>query len=192
MMKAILNAVRQQIQRAIASLVTSRVGSITSFDPNTWTAKVMLQPDNVLTGWLQISSPWVGNGWGMFPAPNIGDLVDVLYTNGDINSGVIACRSFNQNNQPLPAPSGEFWLVHKSGAFFKLLNTGALALSDSKGAAVTLNGDGTITSMASNWTHTGDVALQDNLSVGSGASGTFSTLSGAVVTVQDGIVTNIF
>jgi len=198
MMKAILNAVRQQIQRAIASLVTSRVGSITSFDPNTWTAKVMLQPDNALTGWLQISSPWVGNQCGMFAAPNIGDLVDVLYTNGDINSGVIACRSFNQNNQPLPVPAGEFWLVHKLLQSLKLTNDGKLALTDGHGATITMNGDGTITSTANSWTHTGDMTIDGNVMVDgnlgstSGASGSYSTEAGNVVTVQDGVTTNIF
>jgi phage baseplate assembly protein V len=164
MMKAILNAVRQQIQRAMASLVTSRVGSITSYDPNTFTAKVMLQPDSALTGWTQINSPWVGNGWGMFAAPNIGDQVDVLYTNGDINAGVIACRSFNQNNQPLPVPAGEFWLVHKLLQSLKLTNDGKLALTDGHGATITMNGDGTIT-VSGPTTFTSDATFQGNVQV---------------------------
>jgi hypothetical protein len=50
MMKAMLNAVRLQVQRAMASIVSSRPGSITSYDPNTMTAIVALQPDGDLTG----------------------------------------------------------------------------------------------------------------------------------------------
>lgn len=192
MMKQILNAVRLQVQRAMASIVSSRVGAITSYDPNTYTAVVQLQPDDILTGWLQVSSPWIGNGWGMFSPPNIGDLVVVEYINGDLQSGVIAGKFYNQVNLPLPAPSGEFWLFHKLGAFFKLTNDGKLTISDGHGATITMNGDGSITSAAANWQHTGNVAFKDNFTVGSGASGSFTTPTGDTVTVQDGIITNIF
>jgi phage baseplate assembly protein V len=164
MMRQILNAVRLQIQRALASQISSRFGSITSFDPNTFTARVMLQPDNILTGWLQVSCPWIGNGWGMFAPPNIGDLVDVLYTNSDIQSGVIALRSYNQVNKPLPVVSGEFWLVHAKGGFFKLTNDGKVSISDGKGATLTLNGDGTIT-VAGPTTFTSAAHFQDNVQV---------------------------
>ena len=192
MMKALLNANRLQAQRAMASVVTSRVGSITSYDPNTFTARVQLQPDSEISGWMPVSSAWIGNGWGMFAPPNIGDLVDVVYINGDLQAGTIVARFYNQQNQPIAVPSGEFWLVHKSGAFFKLLNAGGLTLSDGKGATVTLNGDGTITSAASNWIHTGNVTIDGNLAVSTGDSGSFTTPTGDVVTVQDGITTNIF
>lgn len=178
MMKQILNAVRLQVQRALASVISSRVGSVVNFDPNTFTARVMLQPDSVMTGWLQVGSPWIGNGWGMFAPPNIGDLVDVLYTNGDIQSGVISLRCFNQVNLPLPAPSGEFWLMHKSGAFFKLTNDGKLTVSDGQGATVTLNGDGTITSAANSWTHTGDVTVTGNVTVSKTLTATTDVVGG--------------
>jgi hypothetical protein len=163
MMKGILNAVRQQVQRILASYRISDVGSITSFDPNTWTAKVTLQSDGAMTGWLQLNSPWVGNQWGMFAAPSIGDLVDVLFTTGDINSGIIVSRSFNQVNQPLPVKSGEFWLVHKLLQSLKLTNDGKIAITDGHGATITMNGDGTITSAATTWNHTGNVNVTGTL-----------------------------
>jgi phage baseplate assembly protein V len=157
MMKAMLNAVRLQVQRAMANIVSSRPGSITSFDPSTMTAIVALQPDGELTGWLPVASAWVGNGWGMFAPPSIGNLVDVVFINGDINGGVIEGRFYNQQNQPIAVDSGEFWLIHESGAFFKLLNAGGLTISDGKGATITLDGNGDITSAASAWNHTGNV-----------------------------------
>lgn len=165
MMKQILNAVRLQVQRAMASIVSSRVGAITSYDPNTYTAIVQLQPDSILTGWLQVSSPWIGNGWGMFSPPNIGDLVVVEYINGDLQSGVIAGKFYNQVNLPLPAPSGEFWLFHKLGAFFKLTNDGKLTISDGHGATITLNGDGTISIVATQTTITGPLHVTGNVQV---------------------------
>jgi phage baseplate assembly protein V len=164
MMKVLLNAVRLQVQRAMSSIVTSRPGSIKSFDPNTMTAVVELQPDGDLTGWLPVASAWIGNGWGMFAPPNIDDLVDVVFINGDINAGVIEGRFYNQQNKPLAVQSGEFWLVHESGAFFKLLNSGALTISDGQGATVTLDGSGNIASKGA-WTHNGTMHITDNVQV---------------------------
>jgi phage baseplate assembly protein V len=178
MMKQILNAVRLQVQRAMASIVSSRVGAITSYDPNTFTAVVQLQPDNILTGWLQVSSPWIGNGWGMFSPPNIGDLVVVEYINGDLQSGVIAGKFYNQVNLPKPVPSGEFWLFHKLGAFFKLTNDGKLSVSDGHGATVTLNGDGTISIVATQTTITGPLHVTGNVQVDQTLTATTDVIGG--------------
>lgn len=178
MMKQIMNAVRLQVQRAMASIVSSRVGSITSYDPNTYTVVVQLQPDDIITGWLPIASPWIGNGWGMFAAPNIGDMVAVEYINGDLQSGMIVGRYYNQQSRPLPVPSGEFWLVHKLLQSIKLTNDGKLAITDGHGATVTLNGDGTITSAANSWTHTGDLAVTGNVNVSKTLTATTDVVGG--------------
>ena len=130
MMKALLNAVRLQVQRAMASIVTGRIGSITSYDQSTFTAIVKLQRDGDLTGWLPVASAWIGNQWGMFAPPNIGDSGSMsFFINGDLNAGTIVARFYNQQNQPLSVDSGEFWLVHESGAFFKLTNDGKLTIT---------------------------------------------------------------
>jgi phage baseplate assembly protein V len=179
MMKAMLNAVRLQAQRAVSNIVTSRVGSVTSYDPSTMTAIVQLQPDGDLTGWLPVSSAWIGNGWGMFAPPNSGDLVDVVYINGDLNAGTIVGRFYMQG-QALAVQSGEFWLVHESGAFFKLLNSGALTISDAHGASITLNGDGSITSAASEWNHTGTVNFTGNVNVSETLTATNDVIGGGI------------
>lgn len=187
MMKALLNSVRLQVQRAMASLVVSKIGSVTSYDPNTMTAVVELQPDGDLTGWLPVSSAWIGNGWGMFAPPNIGDLVDVVFINGNVNGGIIVGRTYNQQNQPLPVESGEFWLVHESGAFFKLLNTGALTISDGQGATVTLDGSGNINSEGT-WKHTGtldvtgDATFEKDVQVNQTLTATTDVIGGGVST----------
>lgn len=178
MMKHLLNAVRLQVQRAMASIVSSRVGAITSYDPNTFTAVVSLQPDSIITGWLQIASPWIGNKWGMFAAPNIGDLVQVEYINGDLQAGMIVGRFYNQVSQPLPVPSGEFWLVHKLLQSLKLTNDGKIAISDGHGATITMNGDGTITSAASTWNHTGTVSFTGNVNVSETLTATTDVVGG--------------
>lgn len=156
MMRVIANAMRLQAQRALASVVSSRIGQIKSYDPSTFTARVQLQPDSIMTGWLPVASPWIGNGWGLFAAPNIDDMVAVEYINGDLEAGTVVGRFWNLEDLPLPVPSGEFWLVHKKGASFKLKNDGSLTIDDGKGASVELDGAGNIKSTGS-WKHTGTI-----------------------------------
>ena len=56
------------------------------------------------------------------------------------------------------------WLLHKSGAFFKLTNDGKATFSDGHGASIALNGDGTITS-AGTWTHNGAMEVTQTMKV---------------------------
>lgn len=66
------------------------------------------------------------------------------------------------------------------------------------GASIDIDPSGNVTVVApsveltTTQTITGDERITGGLSVGAGASGTFTTPSGLTVTVQDGIVTNIF
>jgi hypothetical protein len=128
-MRHLLGAMRQEAMKAIGERATTRLARITSYDPNNYSAKVSIQPEGHLTGWLPVLATWVGNGWGMFCPPSIGDLVDVHFQEGDINSGMVGMRLFNDGERPLPTPSGEFWLVHQSGAFLKLTNDGKLMVN---------------------------------------------------------------
>ena len=72
------------------------------------------------------------------------------------------------------------------------LATGEIALADDLGQKVHLTRDGIKIVAGAGTAFSGDVSTDSNVAVGTGASGSFSTPSGAVVTVQDGIVTNIF
>jgi phage baseplate assembly protein V len=159
------NAMRLQARRAQARHVSSLIGEVTSYDPNKFAAKVNLQPDNLLTGWLPVSSPWIGNGWGLFAPPNVGDLVEVVFVDGDLGAGTVIGRFWNSNELPLAVESGEFWLVHQRGGYFKLLNSGAVTFSDNNGAVLTLDGQGNIDSSANLWTHDGPVHFTDTVQV---------------------------
>jgi len=158
------NAMRLQGLRASGARTSSRIGIVTSYDPTNYSVVATLEPDGVQTGWLSFASFWVGNGWGMYAPPSIGLRISVELIDGDLDAGFAELSLFDNDNRPLEVQSGEFWLVHKSGAYFKLLNTGAVTFSDSKGATVTMNGDGTITSRASTWNHTGDVNVTGKVS----------------------------
>ncbi len=128
-MDALLSQMRMQAQIAMSSRATTLIGIVNGYDPNTYTARVLLQPNNTLSGWLPILSPWVGNGFGLFVPPNIGDVVEVQFQEGSYAVGMICSRRFNNDARPLPVPSGEAWLVHESGSFIKLTNDGKISIN---------------------------------------------------------------
>jgi len=114
-----------------------RFGTVTSVDPDTATARVLLQPEAVLSGWLPVLSPWIGAGWGMSCPPSPGDQVLVLAQEGDAEHGVIIGRAFSAVAAPPGALAGELWLVHATGSFVKLLNNGTVQIQGN----VTITGD---------------------------------------------------
>jgi len=135
-MKHLLNIMRQQAELVAGSIASARCGVVSSYDPNNYCAKVLIQPENIESGWLPVLSQWVGNGWGLFSPVSIGDNVEGQFQEGSFEHGFVCNRFFNDNVRPLNVPCGEFWLVHGSGQFIKLCN------------------DGTITSNGI-WNHTG-------------------------------------
>lgn len=105
------------------------MGIVTSYDPAAYTAIVSIHPEEELTGWLPILAPWVGNGWGHFAPPSIGDQVEVVHAEGSVGMGMVVGRVFDQAHQPIPVQSGEFWLVHKSGSSIKLTNDEKISIN---------------------------------------------------------------
>jgi len=165
-MAELTNVMRLQALRATAGKISSRIGQVISYNHAKFTVKVALQPDGLESGWLPIASPWTGNGWGMFAAPNIGDLVIVGFTSDDLNAGIVLGRLYYQDNRPLDVLTGEFWLVHSKGQSVKLTNDGKLTVSDGQGATAAFNGDGTISSQGT-WSHAGDFNVNNgNVNVG--------------------------
>ncbi len=139
----------------------ARFGLVSSFDPKTYAARVLLQPENVLTGWLPVISTWVGAGWGMAAPLVPGAQVLVMAQEGDAEQGVIMGALWSAVDAPLPAPAGELWLQHKSGSFLKLQN------------------DGTIVLQADNVNITGNLVVTGNISDQNGAHGTLAALRNA-------------
>ena len=106
-----------------------KFGTVTSVNAANATARVTIQPEGVLSGWLPLMSQWVGNGWGMVCPPAPGDQVLLVPQEGDIEQGVIVGRVFSVKHVPPSAPGGEFWLIHKSGSFLKLCNDGTIRIA---------------------------------------------------------------
>jgi Type VI secretion system/phage-baseplate injector OB domain len=123
------NHMRLEAQRATADISLPRAGIIRNYDPAHYSARVELQPEGTLTGYLPIASPWVGPQFGFYAGPNIGDVVDVIFQQGGNGAGVIIGRQFNANAQPLAVPSGECWMVHKSGSMIKFTTAGDVIIT---------------------------------------------------------------
>ncbi len=131
------NAMKTYASNLDQSVGQIKFGTISSVNAQNSTARVIIQPDGVLSGWLPLLSQWVGNGWGMMSPPNLGDQVIVAPQQGDIEQGIIIGRSFSNNQRPPDVPAGEFWLVHQSGSFIKLRNDGTIRI----GGDLHVNGD---------------------------------------------------
>src|SRR3978361_2100816 len=127
-MDRLLNTFKAQGASQDQAAGVPRFGIVTSVDPSTATARVTLQPEGVLTGWLPLLTPWVGDGWGLVCPPSPGDQVLVFPQEGDAEHGMIVAASWSAKTTPPAAPSGEFWLVHKSGSFLKLQNDGTIQI----------------------------------------------------------------
>ena len=127
-MERLLNALKGQSAAQDASAGQPRFGTVTSVDPQAGTARVRLQPDGVLTGWLPLLSPWVGAGWGMSCPPTPGDQVLVVPQEGDAEHGAVVARAWSVEAGAPATPSGEFWLTHKSGSWVRLLNDGTVSV----------------------------------------------------------------
>lgn len=130
-MRALLNAIAAQAQQSGAGQSGTRQGVITAYDPVNYAVKVQLQPTGEETGWIQLSSPWVGDGWGLAAGPMIGAAVEVEFDSGLMGAGMAAGQFFNDEDRCPGPPSGEFWLIHKSGSLLKFLNTGEVQVGSS-------------------------------------------------------------
>lgn len=122
---------RQEAKLATAHLSLPRAGIVTNYDPDRYAARVQLQPEGILTGYLPIRTDFAGNGWGDYAPPTIGQVVDVHFQQGGKEAGYIAGCFYSSKTKPLSVPSQERWIVHKSGSFIKLHNDGSVEISAS-------------------------------------------------------------
>lgn len=131
------NAMREQASASANSISNARFCTISSYDENSHNVKVLIQPEGTESGWMPLGALGVGNGFGLVVGPNLGDMVIVVFAEGDFESGAIVGRYFNVESQAPPVPSGEIWAVHKSGSSLKLLNNGDIEMVAAGNASYT-------------------------------------------------------
>lgn len=133
-------------------------GHIASYDPKLNRVRLTIPSwrdeggNAVLTGWMPLTSGWVGNGWGMQIAPKGGASVDNP-TQGEPcvisivrkNQGVhlVAGLYFNQANMP-PFPDlmpGEFGMKHETGSLLRFTQDGDVLLTTFRDLVATVGRD---------------------------------------------------
>jgi len=129
MLDRLSNAIKSHAASLDQTTGQTKFGTVTSVNFAKGTARVLIQPDGVLSGWLPVLSQWVGNGWGMVCPLNPGDQVLLVPQEGDIEQGIIIGRSFSDKQTPPVVPGGEFWLVHQTGSSLKLCNDGTIQIN---------------------------------------------------------------
>jgi phage baseplate assembly protein gpV len=106
-----------------------RVGIVTSSDSRTATARVLMQPEGILTGWLPVLTHAAGAGWGIFCPPGPGDQVLIIAQEGDSGHGVIAGCLFSNSVPPPRVEVGEIAICHSSGSSLRLMNSGRIEVT---------------------------------------------------------------
>ena len=125
----ILNRVRVECERVLSRLAKPRHGFVVNYDPNRYAVRVAIQPEGTPTGYIPLKSDWVGNGWGDVAGPSIGDTVELSFQEGVLEAAVVSGRFFNAKNPPPPVPSGERWIIHKTGSLLKFHNDGSVEVT---------------------------------------------------------------
>lgn len=193
-----------QLQAALMSAQTVKVkiGVVTSYSPDKYQAKVKLQPEGLLTGWLPVSSQWVGSSWGLFLPPSEGQHVRVEFLDGHLDAGTITGMHFSNKFPPVPVPAGEMLMQHQSGSLLHFDNAGNVALTSAANLIANVGGDATVTAGTSATVKSPIIKLQNlgtnllnllnsafatwaeshthgGVQTGSGTSGTPTTTPGA-------------
>jgi hypothetical protein len=139
-MDRLLNALAVRSGSMDAQAGQPRWGVVQSFNPANYTAKVTLQPEGVLTGWLPIVTPTFGAGWGVVSPLQPGQQVLVVPDTGDHDNGVILGGTWNTSStvpktpntlggQPTNLQPGEFAFVSPQGSFLRFCPDGSVLIA---------------------------------------------------------------
>ena len=123
-------------------------------------AKVSIQPEGVLSGWLPVLGMGTGNGWGLICPPAVGAQVVVIPLDGDHENLAVLPGAWSTVNLPPNPPvlpggavaavaPGEIGVVSESGAYIRLSADGTIAITTPGNAVVNAGGNATITAAGS-------------------------------------------
>jgi phage baseplate assembly protein gpV len=150
-MDNVIGLLKLQSERVRNSIAHARIGIVTSSDPVKGVAKVLLQPEGILTGWLPVLTQWAGAGWGITCPPTPGNQVLIIPLEGQPDSGIVIGCLFSASARPPMAGVGELVIQHQSGTSLCLNNLGQVFITgdlhvtgnvfDAKGALEKLRTD---------------------------------------------------
>ncbi len=136
------NIVRREVMRALAQhSPQSRIGTVSSYDPEMHSVKVMLQPENKESNWIPIAVDHMGSGFGVVFAPEIGDQMEISFHQNDPSSARVTGRYHSEQDKPPRVESGEMLLKHKSGAQILFNKKGEIIIHTPRGKFLVNQGD---------------------------------------------------
>lgn len=142
-MDRLINNMKLQAAGVAAEKQPWTIGTVSSYDGKSM-AKVKLQPEGTVTGWLPISTLMVGAGFGIGIGPTVGASCLVHFPGGDREAGVIGGFFFTDVETPLEVAEGEMKIKTKSGSTISLLQNGSIALGDKDGGTAVIDGSGNV------------------------------------------------
>jgi phage baseplate assembly protein V len=163
MMDRIVNRIKAEAASQAAAFGRPRFGIVTSYKPGL--AKVQLQPEGTLTGWLPVCSTSVGAGWGLHVPLKGGEQVLVLPQDGNAEHGVIVGRVFSDKMQPPDATGQDLILQSSGGAIIKLSTDGHITVIDASGSTLSFTNDNHVSLTTKNFTFNGE-SFTVNASIG--------------------------
>jgi phage baseplate assembly protein gpV len=153
--KDLVEMLKSLAAEQVNQLMVAASGTVTSVDPTTYMAKVMIGAFGIETGWLPIGTIYAGPGFGFVALPDQGTIdqpgteVTVLFEMGDINAGKIILCNFNDvDTPPTGLQPGDALFQHKSGGKLWFRSDGSVELDPNTvlklaggGAAIARVGD---------------------------------------------------
>lgn len=131
----------ETIKRVVADMLNmqarTQYGTVTAYNPNNYTVKVMLQPAGPETDFIPLTAAWAGNNLGAVFGPPIGTDCRVDFVDGVVEASIAGGRFFNSKNKPPVVQSGQGAIVDGAGSFVKLNNDGTITFSAPAGITST-------------------------------------------------------
>lgn len=174
-----------------------RIGTVTELHAGNALCRV--SSGEIITDWIPWLSSRAGPGVRTWAAPEVGEQVLFVCPAGDLGQAVIV-GSIYSDDHPAPADREEVLrsefadgttIEYDRGGSVLTINVGTgRVIVNCQRAAV--HAAASVFIDAPTVHATGSISAEGNLAAGTGASGTFTTPTGSTVTVDRGIVTNIF
>ena len=177
---ALQDAVKQHVAGVIGTLAKTTMGFVTSYDPNRYAVKVTLSPSDIETGWMPILAQQIGNGWGVYFAPNIGDQCTVGFW--EMYPDAPFCMGFLPSDEAVPPSvlAGEMLLRHASGALLQLDHNGNAVVSAQGNVTVNATGNVNVTATGAASISATSLSVDCNLAVTGTISATGDIVAGAI------------
>lgn len=115
--------------------------TISSYDPDNYAVKVILQPEEIETEWMELPSPHIGNGWGVMFAPEIDDQVIVAFQDGDRDAPYVVARVFSDEQKPPRLEAGELLLMHKGKGYVMFDKDGTVTVKQQNEHSIVMTDD---------------------------------------------------